>query len=86
MQIQIYGAFPRQVTCHGSVDHNSLYGLYFDLVYVPLIIYTVFLYMRKHKWKRGQMQSKCVPEGPALVCVTVFSLMKASVLNIDKSS
>lgn len=37
MQIQTYGAFPRHFMCHGSVDHNSLYSLYFDLVYILLI-------------------------------------------------
>lgn len=47
-----------KTVCHGSVDCNSLYSLYFDLVYILLIMYTVFLYMRKHKWERGHVFSK----------------------------
>lgn len=72
MQIQIYGAFPRHFMCHGSVDHNSLYSLYFDLVYILLIIYIVFLYMKKHKWTRGHMQSKCVPESSPHWCALQY--------------
>lgn len=45
---------------HGSVDDDSVYSSYFDLAYILLIIYSVFLYMRKHKWKRGHIYSKYV--------------------------
>lgn len=45
---------------HGSVGDDSVYSLYFDLAYILLIIYSVFLYMRKHKWKRGHIYSKYV--------------------------
>lgn len=51
MQITTSGAFSKHFICHGSVDCNSLHSLYFDLVYILLIMYTVFLYIRKHKWK-----------------------------------
>lgn len=60
MQIETYGAFPRHLIYHGSVHRNSLYSLYFDFVYILLIMYTVFLYMRKHKWKKGHIYSKSV--------------------------
>lgn len=49
---------------HGSVDDGSVCSLCFGLAYilliVLLIIYSVFLCMRKHKWKRGHIYSNYV--------------------------
>lgn len=40
---------------------DSLYSLDIDLASILLIICSVFLYMRKHKWKRGHIYSNYVP-------------------------
>lgn len=71
MQIETYGAFPGYFIGHGSVNHNSLYSLYFDLVYI-LLICTVFLYMRKHKCERGHTHLKSVTGNSLHWCVLQY--------------
>ena len=45
---------------HGSVEDGSMCSLCFDLASILLIICSVFLSTRKHKWKRGHIYSKYV--------------------------